>query len=373
MLDRAHHVLHINPAHPLPPVSASPAQSQLERQQHRAERSALRAEHDPGPQLCRANAGLHGGHGRFLPLPANLRQKSRARRASLSQHFIAAVAVVPDRGSANENLRFLLRLRQSPRQIPCPSHAAVSNLRFLLLGPSSEDGFTRKMNHGVKSRHRLGCNRYRRIPRNLPRTPSRTPHQPHRGPSTRSERRKKRCPNRPRHPANQNSRVHDVPVVTISVDRAQEQTADGFEIFEAHEMPVYRRSLRIRSASRRPWSRDDLQGFRVGSINDQVGVDREEFNCLIRQVFAPVSGAGASRQENNFIPNDRLNAVRSFDAASILNVAPDPDKIERGFRRKDVAPCHLAWLSVSPDKRRVDPRELPRPGRVDRCRAESSC
>src|SRR6266581_3719789 len=45
---------------------------------------------------------------------------------------------------------------------------------------------------------------------------------------------------------------------------------------------------------------------------------------------------------------DRLNAVRDFNAALFLDVAPDLDEVERGFRRTNVAPCHsgLAFRSA---------------------------
>src|SRR5271156_2174673 len=85
---------------------------------------------------------------------------------------------------------------------------------------------------------------------------------------------------------------------------------------------------------------DDLQRPRVRSVNDKVGVNREKLYRLIRQVFSPMSGSGAYCQRSDLFPNDRFNAVRSLYAASILNVSPDLDKIERGFRRKDIAPCH---------------------------------
>src|SRR6266481_775971 len=83
---------------------------------------------------------------------------------------------------------------------------------------------------------------------------------------------------------------------------------------------------------------DDLQGRCFGAIDNQVGVNREELYLLLSQISAPVSGTGVCRQENDLVPNDRLNAVRDFIAALFLEVAPDLDQVERGFRRKNVAP-----------------------------------
>ena len=237
----------------MPPVSGSAAQTQLERQQHSSERAAPGAEHDSCPDVCGANVGLHGGRGRFLPLPANLSQKSCARRTSLSQPFVAAVTVVADRRRANKNPRLLLRPRQSRRQIQRPGHAAVVNLPLLGRAPSSENTFAGKVNHGVKSRHRFGRNCHCRIPRNLPTARSRAPHQPHHSPSTGSKGRKKRRPNRPRNPADQNSGIHDSPIATLPASQAAEQIADGFEIFEVPEKAhVETAASAVQGAKRRP-------------------------------------------------------------------------------------------------------------------------
>jgi len=50
-----------------------------------------------------------------------------------------------------------------------------------------------------------------------------------------------------------------------------------------------------------------------------------------------MAGAGVLCQKNDLVANDRFNVVRYFNAALFLDVAPDLDKIERGFRRKNVA------------------------------------
>jgi hypothetical protein len=41
-------------------------------------------------------------------------------------------------------------------------------------------------------------------------------------------------------------------------------------------------------------NRDYLQRLRVGSIDDQVGIDRKEFQRLIRQILAPMTGTRAT-------------------------------------------------------------------------------
>src|ERR1022692_1177500 len=184
----------------------------------------------------RHTLGRPGSHRPLLPLLANLREKPSAGRAFLAQYFIAAVAVVADRRPANKNLWFLFRPRQSLRQIHCPGYAAVANLRFLGRGPPSENAFARQVNHGVESGYRLGRNRRRRVPRDLAFTRSRASHQPYYGTSTRFEGGKKRGPNRPGNPADKDSGIHDLQIVTLPVHRASEQTGDRFEIFERPEM-----------------------------------------------------------------------------------------------------------------------------------------
>lgn len=91
-----------------------------------------------------------------------------------------------------------------------------------------------------------------------------------------------------------------------------------------------------------------LQWFRVGSIDDQERVDRKELYRLIRQAPAPMSGAGIPCQKDDLVSNDRFNAIRYLNAALSPDVAPDFDKIERGFWRKNVAPSHsgLAFRSA---------------------------
>jgi hypothetical protein len=64
----------------------------------------------------------------------------------------------------------------------------------------------------------------------------------------------------------------------------------------------------------------DLHRRSFRPVNDQVGVHREELHRFIGQILARVSGAGVRRQENDLFPNDRLNAVRNFEAALLFAV-----------------------------------------------------
>ena len=83
---------------------------------------------------------------------------------------------------------------------------------------------------------------------------------------------------------------------------------------------------------------NDLQRFRLGPVNEQVGVDREEPHRLVRQVLAPMPGTGDPRQKDNSAANDLLDAIGDFDCGLPFDVTPNVDQIERGLRRKDVAP-----------------------------------
>lgn len=108
---------------------------------------------------------------------------------------------------------------------------------------------------------------------------------------------------------------------------------------------LYRRSFKIRSASRRSWRIDTiLQRLRVGSINDQIGVDREELYRLLGQVPAPVSGTGISRQERDLILDDRFDTVCGFEAAAILDVAPNlEDRGRLGARGRSAGSFRLGF------------------------------
>jgi hypothetical protein len=46
-----------------------------------------------------------------------------------------------------------------------------------------------------------------------------------------------------------------------------------------------------------------LQRLGIGSIYDQVRVDRKELHSLVRQIFAPMPGAGIFCQKADPVPN----------------------------------------------------------------------
>ena len=70
-MNRLHDIIHMNPAHPLPPRSHPPTQAQSEGRQHFRESPTLGAKHQPKPNIDRRNAGLRGNPAGLLRLPAN--------------------------------------------------------------------------------------------------------------------------------------------------------------------------------------------------------------------------------------------------------------------------------------------------------------
>jgi hypothetical protein len=54
---------------------------------------------------------------------------------------------------------------------------------------------------------------------------------------------------------------------------------------------------------------DNLQGARLGSVNNQVRVDRQKLHRLIRQILAPMAAAGSSRKINDLRADDGFNPV----------------------------------------------------------------
>src|SRR5271156_1505378 len=97
----------MNPAHPLPAVSHAASHADLERREHRAQRTAFGAQHNSGPKMRRADVGLYGRRGRFFPSLASLSEKSRTRRTFFAQQFIATITVIANCGPGHENLGLL--------------------------------------------------------------------------------------------------------------------------------------------------------------------------------------------------------------------------------------------------------------------------
>src|ERR1035441_2564432 len=92
---------------------------------------------------------------------------------------------------------------------------------------------------------------------------------------------------------------------------------------------------------------DNLQGFRLGPVNNQVGVGREKLHRFIRQILAPMPPARSSRKINNLLADHGFNLVGHLKTGILLDIAPDLNEVERGFRRKNVAALHSGWAFSS--------------------------
>ena len=215
-MDRANHVLNVDPAHPLPTVSNLSADAHLEGRQHFAQRSTVRGQNDPGTHLDGADARMGCGLRRGLPLAANVGEKSSTGLAFLVQNFVATVTVVADRRTADEHFRLVFGSCQSFRQGGGSRDPAVADFCFLGFRPASDNAFTREMNDCAESGNHLRRNRLRRIPRNLIVACSCPPHQARNAISAGSERRKKGGPDWPGNTTDEDSRDHGAQVVTLS-------------------------------------------------------------------------------------------------------------------------------------------------------------
>ena len=136
MLDRADLVLDRDPAHVLPSVSDAAAEPELERQQQPRKHSAVLRQHDSGTNARDADAGVSRRLGGVFPRATGVREEAVARRTLLGEHFVAAVAVVPDGRRRHEHRRLLRELRERPRQQRGALRAALEHDALALGGPA---------------------------------------------------------------------------------------------------------------------------------------------------------------------------------------------------------------------------------------------
>ena len=84
-------------------------------------------------------------------------------------------------------------------------------------------------------------------------------------------------------------------------------------------------------------NRNNLQGFRLGTVDDQVRIHGEESHAHVCKIPTLVARTGVTRQKGNPLPNDGLHAIRHFHAALCLDVMPDRGQVLCCLRRQDVA------------------------------------
>ena len=88
----------------------------------------------------------------------------------------------------------------------------------------------------------------------------------------------------------------------------------------------------------------DLQGLRLGPVDDQIRIDGEKSHVRVSEILAAVAGARRLCQKYEFFADGGFNAVRDCQTRLFFDVTPDFDEIERGLRRKNVAHAHLGLI-----------------------------
>jgi hypothetical protein len=85
---------------------------------------------------------------------------------------------------------------------------------------------------------------------------------------------------------------------------------------------------------------DNLLRACLGTVNNQVGIDRKELHWLIGLISAPMARAGSSGKKSDLLTDDRFNPVGHLKAGIAHDVAPYLDKIESSVWRKNIANPH---------------------------------
>ena len=77
-----------------------------------------------------------------------------------------------------------------------------------------------------------------------------------------------------------------------------------------------------------------MQRLRVGPVDNEIGIHREELDRFVRKILAPVTDAWAFGERSDLVANSGFDPISDLRATFFLNIAPDLDEIARGFRRK---------------------------------------
>jgi hypothetical protein len=96
-------------------------------------------------------------------------------------------------------------------------------------------------------------------------------------------------------------------------------------------------------------NRDNLQGARLGSVNNHARLDRQKLHMLIRQILGPMAAAGSSRKINDIRADDGFNPVGHLKTGVGFDVAPNLNYVvgSRGNR------CLGKIASVCPNHRPI--------------------
>ena len=147
----------MNPRHILPARADRPAQPEPERRQHQAERAAVAAEHDAGPERDHPQAQCLGRACGRLPVLAQPTQEVAGRDRVLIEDRLAAIAVVANGTSRDQDARPPPRAGDRAHQLLRNADAAVAKQLPPCRRPSAcHERLAREVDHGVAGLERCG-------------------------------------------------------------------------------------------------------------------------------------------------------------------------------------------------------------------------
>ncbi len=125
------------PGHPLLTRADASAQSEAKRQEHAGERSAVAREDHTEAKLDGAHTERFGTKRFGFPFFGEAGEEIAAGRAVFRKFFVAAIAVIPDRGGRDESSRARLEARHCGDEIARGGHAARAKAGLALRGPAA--------------------------------------------------------------------------------------------------------------------------------------------------------------------------------------------------------------------------------------------
>ena len=163
-MDGSDYILEVDPAHPLTPIAESASNTKFEYWQHFGQSATGRRHYDAHSHLHGANTSIGGGLAGLLPFARQVCREALAGAALLAQNFISSIAVIPDRGRGQEDLRLGFGMDQCSGQTAGSWNAAFAKAGLLARGPAPGNVLAGKMDYGIEARHCLRKNGFRGIP-----------------------------------------------------------------------------------------------------------------------------------------------------------------------------------------------------------------
>ncbi len=132
-------VLQPDPAEPLLAAADAASDTELERQEHPLERAAVVRQDDALTQMDDANARVTRGIGRSFPRSRDVGDEAGSELRFLGQDLVAAIAVGPDRGRADEYGRTGIEGRRRPGKETGRRRARLEDLALSRIRPALSD------------------------------------------------------------------------------------------------------------------------------------------------------------------------------------------------------------------------------------------